>query len=130
MFYCMWRIWRHTCIFNGMHVHVHLQLNRSGRRKNISTEGCSKLKSQEKSSQEKQDKFRMRLVSSLEHLQVLKWDRTRGVSVLCWHTSPVAKLMFYGNLSQLGKKSISVIRFRSVIGSKNGVMPDQSRVSL
>ena len=33
--------------------------------------------------------------------------------------------MFYGNLSQLGKKSNSVIRSRSVIGSKIGVMPDQ-----
>ena len=38
--------------------------------------------------------------------------------------------MFYGNLSQLGKKSNSVIRSRSVIGSKIGVMPDQWRVSL
>ena len=33
--------------------------------------------------------------------------------------------MFYGNFSQLGKKSNSVIRSRSVIGSKIGVMPDQ-----
>ena len=38
--------------------------------------------------------------------------------------------MFYGNLSQLGKKSNSVIRSRSVIGSKIGVLPDQWRVSL
>ena len=38
--------------------------------------------------------------------------------------------MFYGNLSQLGKKSNSVIRSRSVIGSNIGVMPDQWRVSL
>ena len=38
--------------------------------------------------------------------------------------------MFYGNLSQLGEKSNSVIRSRSVIGSKTGVMPDQWRVSL
>ena len=37
--------------------------------------------------------------------------------------------MFYGNLSQLGKKSNSVIRSRSVIGSKIGVVPDQWRVS-
>ena len=51
-----------------------------------------------------------------------------GVSVICWHVAPVA--MFYGNLSHLGKKSISVIRSRSVIGSKIGVMPDQWRVSL
>ena len=36
-----------------------------------------------------------------------------GVSVLCWHTAPVA--MFYGNLVQLGKKSNSVIRSRSVM---------------
>ena len=33
--------------------------------------------------------------------------------------------MIYGNLSQLGKKSNSVIRSRSVIRSKIGVMPDQ-----
>ena len=38
--------------------------------------------------------------------------------------------MFYGNLSQLGKKSNSVIRSRSVIGSKIGVMPGQWRMSL
>ena len=34
-----------------------------------------------------------------------------GVSVLCWHAAPVA----YGNLVQLGKKSNSVIRSRSVM---------------
>ena len=39
-----------------------------------------------------------------------------GVSVLCWHAEPVAK--FYGNLTQLGKKSNSVIRSRSVKGKK------------
>ena len=38
--------------------------------------------------------------------------------------------VFYGNLSQLGKKSNSVIRSRSVTGSKTGVMPDQLTVSL
>ena len=41
-----------------------------------------------------------------------------------------AEAMFYGNLSQLGKKSNSVIRSRSVIGSKIGVMPDQWSASL
>ena len=51
-----------------------------------------------------------------------------GVSVLCWHATPVA--MFYGDLMLLGKMSNSVIRSRSVIGSKMGVMPDQWRVSM
>ena len=37
---------------------------------------------------------------------------------------------FYGNLSQLGKKSNSVIRSRSVTGSKICIIPDQWRVSL
>ena len=46
-----------------------------------------------------------------------------GVSVLCWHAAPVANVLW--NLSQLGKRSNSVIRSRSVIGSKIGVMPDQ-----
>ena len=36
-----------------------------------------------------------------------------GVSVLCWHADPLH--MFYGNLAQLGKKSNSVIRSRSVL---------------
>ena len=35
-----------------------------------------------------------------------------GVSVLCWHAHPLH--MFYGNLAQLGKKSKSVLRSRSV----------------
>ena len=53
-----------------------------------------------------------------------------GVSVLCWHAAPVANDLW--NLLQLGKKSNSAIRSRSVIGSKIGVMrmPDQLRVSL
>ena len=38
--------------------------------------------------------------------------------------------MFYRNLAHLGEKSNSVIRSRSVIGSKIGVMSDQWRVSL
>ena len=51
-----------------------------------------------------------------------------GVSVPVGMPHPLQ--MFYGNLSQLGKKSNSVIISRSVIGSKVGVMPDQWRVSL
>ena len=51
-----------------------------------------------------------------------------GVNVLCGMPHP--EQMFYGKLSQLGKKSNSVIRSRSVIGSKIGVMPDQWKVSL
>ena len=35
-----------------------------------------------------------------------------GVSVICWHAVPVA--LIYGNLAQLGRKSNSVIRSRSV----------------
>ena len=46
-----------------------------------------------------------------------------GVTILCW--MPQSLQMFYENLSQLGKKSNSVIRSRSVIGSKIDVMPDQ-----
>ena len=53
---------------------------------------------------------------------------SRGVSVLCWHAAPAA-YMFYGNLAQLGKKSISVKRSRSVT-VKIGVMSYKLRVSL
>ena len=93
--------------------------------KNRSTEGCSKLKSPEtKQVQE-------RLVSTLEHLQVPKWDRTRCSEEYASSVGmPHPLQMFYGNLSQLGKKSNSVIRSRSVIGSTIGVMPDQWRVSM
>ena len=38
--------------------------------------------------------------------------------------------MFYENLVQLGQKSNSAIRSRSVTGSKIGVMSDQWKVSL
>ena len=51
-----------------------------------------------------------------------------GVSVLCWHAAPLQ--MIYRNLSQLGKKSNSVIWSRSVMRSKIVVMPDQWRVLL
>ena len=88
------------------------------RSKNRSIEGCPET-----------SQARERLVSISEHLQVPKWDRTscpeeQASSVGMPHTLQ----MFYGNLSQLGKKSNSVIRSRSVIGSKIGVMPDQWRV--
>ena len=39
-----------------------------------------------------------------------------GVSVLCWHAAPLQ--MFYLYLTELGKKSNSVIRSRSVKGKK------------
>ena len=72
-----------------------------------------------------------RLVSTIEYLQVPKWDRTRCPEELASSVGmPYPLQMFYGNLSQLGKKSNSVIRARSVIGSKSGVMSDQWRVSL
>ena len=48
-----------------------------------------------------------------------------GVSILCWHAEPVANVLW-----KLGKKSNSVIRSNSDIGSKIGVMPDPWRVSL
>ena len=51
-----------------------------------------------------------------------------GVSVLCWHAAPVANVLW--KPLTISKKSNSVIRSRSVIGSKIGVMPDQWRVSL
>ena len=92
---------------------------------NRGTEGCSKLKSLETR------QFQERLVSTLEYLQVPKWD-----SAMCPEEKassigmPHPLQMFYGNLSQLGKKSDSVIRSRSVIGSKICEMPDQWRVSL
>ena len=50
-----------------------------------------------------------------------------GVSVLCWHAAPVAYVLW--KLAQLGKKSNSVIRSRSVM-IKIGVMSYQWRVSL
>ena len=49
-----------------------------------------------------------------------------GVNVLCWHAAPVANLLW----KTFDKKSNSVIRSISVIGSKIGVMPYQWRVSL
>ena len=49
-----------------------------------------------------------------------------GVSVLCWHTAPVVN---YGDLVQIGKKSNSVIRSRSVTGSNIGVISYQWRMS-
>ena len=72
-----------------------------------------------------------RLVSTLEHLQVPKCDGTRCPEELASSVDmPHSLQMFYGNPSQLGKKSNSVIRSRSLIGSTIGVMPDQCRVSL
>ena len=50
---------------------VNAGMNGSAKKQNRSTEGCLKLKSPEtKQVQE-------RLVSTLEHMQVPKWDRTR-----------------------------------------------------
>ena len=54
-----------------------------------STEGCSKFKSQETR------QVQERLVSTLEHMQVPKWDQVSGgVSVLCWHGAPVAYVLW------------------------------------
>ena len=38
-----------------------------------------------------------------------------GVSVLCWHAAPVAYVLWEPCIVQLGKKSNSVIRSRSVM---------------
>ena len=74
-----------------------------------STEWCSKFKSPE--TRQNQE----RLVSTLEHMQVPKWERTR-----CPEEKPSSDdmphplHMFYGNLELLSEKSNSLIRSRSV----------------
>ena len=75
-----------------------------------STDGCSKFKSPETR------RVQERLVSTLEHMQVPKLDRTRCPEELASSVGmPHPLHMFYGNLVQLGKKSNSVIRSRSVM---------------
>ena len=70
-----------------------------------STEGCSKFKGPETR------QVQERLVSTLEHMQVPKWDRTRCPEEQAPSVGmPHPLHMFYGNLAQLGKKSNSVIR--------------------
>ena len=66
----------------------------------------------------KQDKFRRDLFSTLEHMQVQKWNRTRCQEELTSSFGMRHPLqMFYRNLTQiLGKTSNSVIRSRSVKG--------------
>ena len=80
-------------------------------KQNKGTEVSSKLKSP------KTRQVQEILFSTLEHLQVLMWDRTRcpeeKASSVCM---PHPLQMFYGNLTQLGKKSNSVIRSRSLKG--------------
>ena len=57
-----------------------------------------------------------RLVSTLENMQFQKWDRTRCLEEYASSVGmPHPLHMFYGNLAQLGKKSNSVIRSRSVM---------------
>ena len=74
-----------------------------------STEGCSKFKSPETR------QVQERLVSTLEHMQVPKGDRTRCPEKYASSVGmPHLFHMFYGNLAQLGKKPNSVIRSRSV----------------
>ena len=56
-----------------------------------------------------------RLVWTLEHMQVAKWDRTRCPEEEASSVGmPHPLQMFYGNLAQLDKKSNSAIRSRSV----------------
>ena len=78
-------------------------------RQKISTEGCSKFK-------RSGDKTSSGDISTLEHMQVPKWDRTRCPEEKASSVGmPHPLHMFYGNLAQLGKKSNSVIRSRSVM---------------
>ena len=94
-------------------------------KQNRRTEGCSKLKIPETRQVHK------RLVSTLEHLQVPNSDRARCPDEKASSVGiPHPLQIFYGNLAQLGKKSNSVIRSRTVTGSKIGVMPGQWRMSL
>ena len=57
---------------------------------NRSTEGCLKLKSPETR------QVQERLLSTLEHMQVQKWDDkvSGGVIVLCWHAAPIANVLW------------------------------------
>ena len=68
-------LWHHICLPNCLFGS-----------KNRSTEGCSKLKSPETR------QVHERLVSTLEHLQVPKWDRTRCPR--SWHAAPVAIVLW------------------------------------
>ena len=64
---------------------------RQSNKQKRSTEGCSKFKSPETR------QVQERLVSTLEHMQVPKWDQDQvsgGVSVLCWHAAPVAYVLW------------------------------------
>ena len=64
-------------------------------KQNRSTEGCSKLKSLEARHVQES------LVSTLQHLQVPKWDRTRCLEETASYVGMSYPLqMFYGNLSQ------------------------------
>ena len=108
-----WKYWKmprkwKILIFKKCHVY-----NCLSSKKNRSTEGCSKLKSP--GTRQVQE----RLVSTLEHMQVPKWDRTRCPEELAYSVGmPHPLQMFYGNLIQLGKKSNLVTRSRSVKGQK------------
>ena len=98
------------CYNRGSSVSIIKACFKSVKRQKRSTEGCSKFKSPETR------QVQERLVSTLEHMQVPKWDRTRCPEE---SASPVGMPhplnMFYGNLVQLGKKSNLVIRSGSVM---------------
>ena len=120
-----WSIWRpyiYICIpllYSHQTISVQIKENDActfdcypgmrNKKQKRSTEGCSNFKSPETR------QVQERLVSSLVHMQVPKWDRTRYPEE--WASSvgmPHPLHMFYGNLAQLGKKSNSVIRSISV----------------
>ena len=58
-------------VLNGIDVHLAALGRRCITKQKRSTEGCSKFKSPETR------QVQERLVSTLEHMQVPKWDRTR-----------------------------------------------------
>ena len=92
----------------GWDIVIHENMNQKKQKR--STKGCSKFKSPETR------QVQERLVSTLEHMQVPKWDRTRCPEEQASSVDmPHPLHMLHGNLVQLGKKSNSVIRSRSVM---------------
>ena len=70
-------------------------------------------------------------VSTLEHLQISKCNRTRCHKEKASAVGiPHPLQMFYGNLAQFGENSNSVLRSSSATGSNIGVMSDRWRVSV
>ena len=94
-------------------------------KQNRSTEGCSKLKSPENKTCSGEICQNIRTLASPKVQQDQLSER---VSVLCWHATPVANVLW--KPPAIRKNSNSAIRSGSVTGSKIGVMPDRWMVSL